>query len=70
MLLIVGLKCNYYFNIPGILLAKEAQAVSGPKLLDFKSVLSNDKFKEKIQNLKNQVENFAKNFFMPGFTDQ
>ncbi|XKL60494.1 hypothetical protein PGB90_007551 [Kerria lacca] len=50
----------------GILLAKEVQSVSGPKLVNFKSVLmENETFKEKIESLKNEVQSFAEKFFMP-----
>lgn len=54
------------FKIIGILLAKEVQSVSGPKLVNFKSVLmENETFKEKIESLKNEVQSFAEKFFMP-----
>lgn len=50
-----------------MLLAQEVQATSGPKLVDFKSVLQNDPiFVEKTLQLKNEVETYAEKFFMPG----
>jgi len=42
------------------------QAVSGPKLVDFKRVVAEEPFSTKIQELREQVETFAKEFRLPG----
>jgi len=42
------------------------QAVSGPKLVDFKRVVAEEPFSAKIQQLREQVEAFAKEFRLPG----
>jgi len=47
-------------------LAVEIQSVSGPKLVDFKRVVEDDQFKDKIQSLRTEVETFACNFRLPG----
>ncbi len=48
-------------------LAVEIQQVSGPKLVDWKKTLeTNDKFKAKVQALKEEVEAFAGGFPLPG----
>jgi len=42
-------------------------AISGPKLLDFKRVLSTDEnIKAKVAALKEEVETFSRQFSMPG----
>ncbi|KAL0271731.1 UNVERIFIED_CONTAM: hypothetical protein PYX00_008729 [Menopon gallinae] len=54
----------------GLLLAKEAQKVSGPKLVDFKKTLSEDPvFVEKVEALKNEVIEFASKFPLPGLEE-
>jgi len=50
-------------------LAVEIQKTSGPKLVDFKKCLSDSQFALKIQTLKEQVENFAWQFRLPGHED-
>jgi glycine hydroxymethyltransferase len=45
------------------------KASSSPALKDFKEKLHSDEFKAKIQTLRDQVENFAVNFPMPGLDD-
>jgi len=50
-----------------LLIAKDAQEKSGPKLVDFKKVLEEDPtFKTKVAQLKDEVEKFAVQFPMPG----
>ncbi|KAK4296748.1 hypothetical protein Pmani_017097 [Petrolisthes manimaculis] len=50
--------------------AHEAKAKSGKKLVDFKSVLnSDDEIKAKISALQKEVNDFALQFPMPGFED-
>lgn len=52
----------------GVLLAQEAQVVSGPKLVDFKSVLAkNETIVEKVESLRNEVQEFADKFFIPAY---
>lgn len=42
--------------------------VSGLKLVDFnKAIEENAEFKKKIENLKEEVENYSKSFPLPGF---
>merc|ERR1711887_396531 len=50
-------------------LAVEIQQSSGPKLVDFKKSLHDEKFTVKIKALKNDVENFAFQFRLPGHED-
>ncbi|EGI70459.1 PREDICTED: serine hydroxymethyltransferase, cytosolic [Acromyrmex echinatior] len=51
----------------GLKLSKEVTAISGPKLVDFKRVLSTDEnIKTKIAALKEEVEIFSKQFSIPG----
>jgi glycine hydroxymethyltransferase len=47
-------------------LTLEIQKVSGKKMVDFNKALENDN--DKINALRAEVEAFAKNFYMPGFT--
>lgn len=48
-------------------LALEIQGVSGPKLVDWKKVLTtDDKFKKQVSDLKAEVETFAAQYPMPG----
>ena len=47
-------------------LGVSVQAVSGPKLVDFKRVINEEQFSGKIQDLRSQVESFAKGFRLPG----
>jgi len=42
------------------------QKVSGPKLVDFKRVVAEEQFSGQIQELRNRVEAFAKDFRLPG----
>ncbi|XP_053998564.1 serine hydroxymethyltransferase [Hylaeus anthracinus] len=52
----------------GLLLAKEISKISGPKLVDYKRVLSTDAdIKLKVAALKEEVETFSRQFFMPGY---
>ncbi|XP_051176031.1 serine hydroxymethyltransferase isoform X1 [Leptopilina boulardi] len=54
----------------GLKLAKEATALSGPKLVDYVKVLqTNDVIKEKITSLRSEVEKFSNQFSLPGFED-
>ena len=50
-------------------IASDIQAKSGPKLVDFKRVLNDPEFKERIDKLRNEVENFAGKFPMPGLDE-
>ncbi|KAM0733550.1 Serine hydroxymethyltransferase [Formica fusca] len=51
----------------GLQLSKKVSAISGPKLPDFKKVLSTDEnIKAKVATLKEEVETFSKQFSMPG----
>ncbi|KAH0951461.1 hypothetical protein HN011_012126 [Eciton burchellii] len=52
----------------GLKLSKEVSAISGPKLIDFKRVLSTDEnIQAKIAVLKEEVEAFSKQFTIPGY---
>ncbi|KAL0107563.1 hypothetical protein PUN28_014702 [Cardiocondyla obscurior] len=52
----------------GLKLSKEVSAISGPKLVDFKKVLStNEQIKTKVATLKKEVEDFSRSFSLPGF---
>jgi len=47
-------------------LALEAQKVSGPKLVNFKSTLTTDPvFADRVKALTKEVEDFAEHFYMP-----
>ncbi|XP_032669032.1 serine hydroxymethyltransferase, cytosolic isoform X2 [Odontomachus brunneus] len=51
----------------GLLLSKEVSDISGPKLDDYKRVLSTDEgIKIKVARLKKEVESFSSTFLMPG----
>merc|ERR1712133_306693 len=50
-------------------LAIEIQQASGPKLVDFKKFLTDQKFAGKIENLQKEVEKFASKFRLPGHED-
>ncbi|KYM87473.1 Serine hydroxymethyltransferase, cytosolic [Atta colombica] len=51
----------------GLKLSKEVTAISGPKLVDFKKILSTDEnIKTKIAALKEEVEIFSRQFSIPG----
>ncbi|XP_011643016.1 serine hydroxymethyltransferase, cytosolic isoform X1 [Pogonomyrmex barbatus] len=51
----------------GLKLSKEVSDISGPKLVDFKKVLSTDEnIKMKIADLRKEVETFSKQFSIPG----
>jgi len=47
-------------------LAIDVQAVSGPKLVDFKKVVVDAQFELRVANLKKEVEDFASTFKLPG----
>lgn len=50
----------------GLNLALEAQKVSGPKLVNFKSTLTTDPvFVDQVKVLTKEVEDFAEQFYMP-----
>jgi len=50
-------------------LAVEIQQTSGPKLVDFKKCLHEQKFATKIKTMKDTVEKFAVQFRLPGHKD-
>jgi len=50
-------------------LAVEIQQTSGPKLVDFKKCLHEEKFSAKTKTLKDSVEKFAVQFRLPGHKD-
>lgn len=57
-----------YFIDKALKLAQEITKVSGPKVADFnKTIEENADFKNKINNLKEEIENFSKSFPLPGF---
>merc|ERR1711942_54807 len=47
-------------------LARDIQQASGPKLVDFKKFLVDEKFTGKIESLQKEVEAFASKFRLPG----
>ncbi|RVE49632.1 hypothetical protein evm_005689 [Chilo suppressalis] len=48
-------------------IAKEIVRTSGPKLADFnKAIEETPDYKQKIESLRNQIENFSKTFPLPG----
>lgn len=52
----------------GLKLSKEVSAISGPKLADFKQVLSTNKdIQAKVTALKKEVETFSRQFSIPGY---
>lgn len=56
-----------FFFFLGLELAKKVQVVSGPKLVDFKKVLAeNPEFRDQVESLKKEVEEFSSQFPMPG----
>ena len=51
-------------------IAMDAKSKSGKKLTDFKNVLKNDSdFKNRMQALQKEVNDFALKYPMPGFDD-
>lgn len=51
-------------------IAQDIQVKSGPKLVDFKRVLMEDQeFKQRISQLKDKVEEYARKFPLPGIPD-
>ena len=51
----------------GLSLVKEVSRISGPKLVDFKKVLTtDDAIKAKVATLKEEVETFSQQFSIPG----
>ncbi|KAG7210644.1 hypothetical protein KM043_012158 [Ampulex compressa] len=62
--------CVVNFIHRGLLLAKEASKISGPKLVDYKKVLNTDAdIKQKIAALKEEVETFSRKFPLPGLKE-
>ncbi|XP_017760010.1 PREDICTED: serine hydroxymethyltransferase, cytosolic [Eufriesea mexicana] len=54
----------------GLLLAKEVTKISGPKLVNYKNVLSsNPNIKAKVTALREEVEAFSRQFPIPGFKE-
>lgn len=54
----------------GIKLALKIKKVSGPSLKEYKeAVAQNEEIQPLIKNLRNEVEEFAQTFFMPGYED-
>ncbi|XP_025414364.1 serine hydroxymethyltransferase, cytosolic isoform X2 [Sipha flava] len=50
----------------GLQLALDAQKVSGPKLVNFKSTLTKDPiFADRVRILKKEIEDFAEQFYIP-----
>ncbi|KAK7078699.1 Serine hydroxymethyltransferase, cytosolic [Halocaridina rubra] len=47
-------------------IAKDVQAKSGPKLVDFKRVINEEEFQGRIKTVRSNVENFARQFPLPG----
>lgn len=53
-----------------IKIAKEVGTKSGPKLVEFKKLLHEDAdFKSKMALLRGEVENFSKEFPLPGLPE-
>ncbi|XP_076035131.1 serine hydroxymethyl transferase [Oratosquilla oratoria] len=50
-------------------IAKDVQAKSGPKLVDFNRVIHEDEFKTRLNDLRERVEEFADVFTLPGLPD-
>jgi glycine hydroxymethyltransferase len=51
-------------------LSKEVTKVSGPKLVDFKRVLKeDDTIVQKVNELREEVEDFSQTFPLPGYPD-
>lgn len=60
------LQINLCYFVLGLNLALDAQKVSGPKLVNFKSTLtSNSEFVDRVTALTKEVEDFAEKFYMP-----
>ncbi|XP_067128389.1 serine hydroxymethyltransferase [Centruroides vittatus] len=53
----------------GLNIAVEVKAASGPTLKEFKAKLEENKFQEKLKVLREEVENFAMKFPLPGYED-
>ncbi|XP_043527457.1 serine hydroxymethyltransferase isoform X2 [Frieseomelitta varia] len=54
----------------GLLLGKEVSNISGPKLVDYKRILSTDvNIKAKVTVLREEVETFSRQFPIPGFEE-
>ncbi|XP_028395978.1 serine hydroxymethyltransferase, mitochondrial-like [Dendronephthya gigantea] len=51
----------------GVKIAVEAQENTGASLQDFRELILDENFSKKIGSLKQKVENFAKEFPLPGF---
>ena len=62
---------KFFFHTKGFKLAVEInKETSGTKTLkDFKEKMNDEKFKVKLHELKEKVEEFACEFPMPGFDD-
>lgn len=57
------------FICEALALAQEIAQVSGPKMADFRRVMQSETFSGRLCSLRSSVENFAEQFFMPGFDD-
>jgi len=63
----INVNILYYLAI-GLKLSKEVSAISGPKLVDFKRILSTDEIiQTKVAALKKEVETFSRQFTIPGY---
>ncbi|KAK8747874.1 hypothetical protein OTU49_016202 [Cherax quadricarinatus] len=50
-------------------IARDVQEKSGPKLVDFKRVLNDEEFKNRVVVLREKVESYAEKFPLPGLRD-
>ena len=65
-----SLKIHHQFYVLGLMLAKEAHGVSGPKLVDFKKTLTGDpQFCTRLHDLKEEVVKFSESFPLPGLDE-
>ena len=54
----------------GLQLSKEIFAISGPKIVDFKKTLHENKaMNDKVKAIRKEVEEFCSKFPLPGFDD-
>jgi len=53
----------------GLQLAKEINSESGPKLVDFKRVAGTEPFLTKVHQLRDEVQNYSSQFFIPGLPE-
>lgn len=65
------MKILYFtYAITALLLAKEIQKVSGPKLVDFKRIIHEDpEFVKKVGDLRDEVCKFSEGFPLPGLDE-